>query len=291
MTEYSTSNMVTEINGYLNKVNHTFFDAVVKLDHILNNDIEIGIDDERNDVIFRLKLLAHIQDSLYNSDEYSQISLRDLGIAVDYKLALPGTTLDLISVECVKFIQSFNEFGYTSSCKEEMVEYHKLILRIWLYHNSFVSTNDVIFRGDLTDDYFEWFIYNKLKDESLETRCVGMHDAWALALLYGVQHTGEKYVFNPKKEKGLYPDITDEIDDAIPIINRVNQEIDTTSFGKKDLVKVEFDDLFNVEKRTLRLENRRLVQLVDYNHLTTEEKIKDLVPALVCFYVSNILVK
>ena len=288
MNQYNTSNMVSEMNGYLNKVNHTFFDAVVKLDQILNSDIEK--DDYRTALVFRLSLLAHIQDSLYNSDEYSQLSFRDLRIAVDTKLALPGITLDLISVECVKFIKSFDEFGYTSDRKEEIVEYHKLILRIWLYHNSYVPTDDIIFRGDLTDDYFEWFIYHKLKDDSLETRCVGMHDAWALALLYGVQHTGEKYVFNPKKEKGLYPHITDEIDAAIPIINRVNQEIDTTSFGKKDLVKIEFDDLFNVEKRTLRVENRRLPQLVDYAHLTAEEKIKDLVPALVCFYVTNILV-
>jgi hypothetical protein len=263
---------------YLSKVNHTFFDAVTELNTLLN-----GFNNEKENILRRVRMLSHIQDHLYHTDEYSEMGYNDLDEKVDTLMSLEEKkqALDLFS----------STFGYESATIDEEVAFQQIILKICIYHKTWTDEPTPIFRSDYTDDFYEWFIYTKKLDNStLEDRCVGMHDAWALALMYGAQVCEDgTYIFTPKRELGTNPDVTD---DLIPIVNsyetidEINHLLST--IGKKDAIRLEYDDLFNCEKRTLRLESRRLSQLVDYSNLSKEEKIKDLIPAMVCHYVNKI---
>ena len=278
-----TSFCDSSLSGYyLSKVNHTFFDAVTALNTLLN-----GFNNEKEDTLRRVRMLSHIQDSLYHSDEYSEMGYNDLDEKVDTLMSLEEKkqVLDLFSTT----------FGYESATIDEEVAFQQIILRICIYHKTWTDEPTPLFRSDYTDDFYEWFIYTKkLENETLEDRCVGMHDAWALALMYGV-HVCEDgtYIFTPKRELGTNPDVTD---DLIPIVNsyeNIDETIDEinnllSTIGKKDAIRLQYDDLFNCEKRTLRLESRRLSQLVDYSNLSKEEKLKDLIPAMVCHYVNRV---
>ena len=276
MSSYFHSNVS---GNYLSQVNHTFFDAVTTLDTILNGLYD---ENEKQNILRRVNMLSHIQNHLYHSDEYSNMSFIELDAAVNNLLTLE---------EKEKSIQLFGDtFGYHSTNVEEQEAFQKIILRICLYHKSWVDEVITTFRSDFTDDFYEWFIYTrKLDNASLEDRCVGMHDAWALALMYEV-HVCEdgKYIFVPKRELGTKPDVPDE---SLPIINDYNigQMYDFLStYGNKEPLRIQFNDLFHCEVRTVRLESRRLNQLVDYSYLSREEKLKDLIPAMVFYYVNRV---
>ena len=261
-----------DINSYLNKVAFTFFDAIVALDHLVNDEFY----PDKDEILMKIALLAHIQDSCYHSDQYSKMTVDELKLVIETQFGDMNTSM---------IITQFDKFEYVPSSPEEEQFFHSIILRIWIYRNTFVHNNEQPFQSSWTDDYYEWFVYNKLKNASVEDRCIGMHDAWTLALLYGIQYNGEKFIFSPKKENGLHSEVTEEIDTKIPVINDPENMIDTSLLQKKDLIKIEFYDMFNVEHRTLRLENRRLTQLVDYAILSKEEQVKDLIPAMVCFSI------
>lgn len=270
----------SNVNGnYLSNVNHLFFDAVYNIDQILNGHYDTN---EKEVILKRIRMLSHIQDHLYHTDEYTEKSFLELDAVVNNLMS---------QEEKQQTIQLFSSFGYESTMVEEEEAFQKIILRICIYHKSWVDDQEIVFRSDMTDDFYEWFIYTKrLENASLEDRCVGMHDAWALALMYGV-HVCEdgKYIFTPKIELGSNPNVPD---DSVPILNAYENidEIDNflSSVGKKEAVRLQFNDLFYNEMRTLRLESRRLVQLVDYSNLSREEKIKDLIPAMVCHYVNRV---
>lgn len=273
----------SSLNGaYLSNINHTFFDAVVNLDQLLN--YHYNDNDKNKDILARIHKLSYIQDHLYHSDEYSNMSFIELEAAVN-QLMTPE--------EKVQTIQLFdNSFGYESTTVEEEEAFQKIILRLCIYSKSFANEPkpEIRFRSDWTDDFYEWFIYNKLANAPLEDRCVGMHDAWALALMYGV-HVCEdgKYIFVPKRELGSNPDVPDE---SLPILNDYENIDDINNFlstvGKKEAVRLQFTDLFNGGVKTIRLESRRLSQLIDFADLSKEEKLKDLIPVLVCYYVSKV---
>lgn len=278
------STLAININSYLSEINHTFFDAITSLNDLLN-----GLhwnESEKLCVLKRISFLAYIQDHLYHSDKYSEMSFIELNSAVDNEvgLELKNATIQVFD----------NTFGYDSTSIEEEEHFQKLILRVCLYHRQWVQSSNeenIVFRSDFTDDYYEWFLYtNKLEDKPLEDRCVGMHDAWALALMYGVHCCEDgKYIFTPKKELGANPDVPDE---QLLIVNDTNLEEEVEkmlpTILPKSAVRVQFNDLFHGEIRTMRLEKRRLSQLVDYADLTKEEKIKDLIPVIVCHYVNKV---
>lgn len=280
----SSFTVANTINSYLSQINHTFFDAITSLNNLLN-----GLhcnESEKLCVLKRISLLSYIQDHLYHSDKYSDMSFLELNSEVDNEL---GVELKNATIQVFD-----NTFGYDSTSIEEEEHFQKLILRVCLYHHQYVQSSNeenIVFRSDFTDDFYEWFLYtNKLKDKPLEDRCVGMHDAWALALMYGVHRCEDgQYTFIPKREWGSTLDVPDE---QLLIVNGhdVEEEVENTlpTILPKSAVRVQFNDLFHGEIRTMRLEKRRLSQLVNYADLTKEEKIKDLIPVMVCHYVNKV---
>ena len=144
------------------------------------------------------------------------------------------------------------------------------------------------FRSDFSDDYFEWAILWDLYGTTVAKQCVGAHDAWTLALMYYAEKVDEKWVLNPKKEKGCNSVL---IEEDIPVANVANEKGQYPSIehlGPKDLVKIEFVSAMDNTVKHIQLEKRRLTQLVDYSHLPEEEQIKDQVPVLVSHYIRKL---
>jgi hypothetical protein len=216
-----------------------------------------------------MSLFAHLQDGIYcSSDDEETINQKYESCFRSQK----GKE---------KFEKLFEPFDLTNP------SIYKIVKLVMVFHCSWDNYYPE-FRSDFSDDYFEWAILWELYDTTIAKQCVGAHDAWTLALMYYAEKVDEKWVLNPKQEKGRTPENA-FID--IPVVNVTNEKAQYPNIehlGPKDVVKIEFVSAMDNTVKYIQLEKRRLSQLIDYSHLSEEEQIKDLVPVIVSHYVRKL---
>ena len=257
---------ITLMNVYLNKVNAKYMQDIHSFHRILNRDSS-----KIEEINFNhwMSLFAQLQDGIYccSYDEETINQKYDSCFR-----SQKGKE---------KFERLFESFDLTNS------SIYKIVKLIMVFHCSWDNYYPE-FRSDFSDDYFEWSILWDLNGTTIAKQCVGAHDAWTLALMYYAEKVDEKWVLNPKKEKGGNP----EVDwNDIPVVNVANEKgqyPNIDHLGPKDLVKIEFVSAMDNTLKYIQLEKRRLTQMVDYSHLSEAEQIKDQVPVIVGHYIRKL---
>jgi hypothetical protein len=263
---------ITQMNLYLNKVNNQYIQDIQSLDRILN--MESSTIEEVN-FNHWMSLFAHLQDSIYCS------SLDEETINKKYDSCFRSQKGK------EKFERLFESFDMFEGFDLTNPKIYNIIKLIMIFHCSWDNYYPE-FRSDFSDDYFEWSILWNLNGSPLTTQCIGAHDAWALALMYYAEKVDDKWLLNPKKEKGCQQE--NFIND-IPIVNVINKEGNYPNIdhlGPKDLVKIQFVSAMDNTIKHIQLEKRRLSQLVDYSILSEEEQVKDQVPVIVGHYIRKL---
>jgi len=275
-----SASQMEQLNTYLEKVNNTHSVAVEYLNHKINK-YESKM--EHYEFLRQCSLIAYLQDQIYCS------SLSEADIEHRFKMCFHEKLTPSEYRETVKyFIDLFPHFDVTN------VVVLRIIKLLCIYHAEYNGQYPRSFDTDKVDDCFEYYLLKRIDDEEVEEKCVAAHDAWTLALMhntvYRVPSYGQTnlYHFIPKKEGGVSYSDRPEWEASLPVVNvrLENGEFpNIDSLGPKDLVRIQFYSSINKKLDYIRLEKRRLAQLVDYSLLSTEEKTKDMVPVLVCYYV------
>ena len=275
-----SSSQMEQLNIYLEKVNNTHSAAVEYLNYKINK-YESKM--EHHEFLRQCSFIAYLQDQIYCS------SLSDVDIEHRFKMCFHEKLTPSEYRETVKsYLELFPHFDVTNGTVL------RIIKLICIFHAEYNGQYPRSFDTDKVDDCFEYYLLKRFYDDEIEEKCVAAHDAWTLALMYNtvykVPSYGQTnlYHFIPKKEGGVsYSDLP-EWEASLPVVNELleNGEFpNIDSLGPKDLVRIRFYSFINKKMDYIRLEKRRLTQLVDYSLLSTEEKTKDMVPVLVCHYV------
>lgn len=263
---------ITQINVYLNKVNAKYIQDIHSFHRILNRD---SSKIEELNFNHWMSLFAHLQDGIYCS------SFDEETINQKYESCFNSQKAK------EKFEKLFGQFDQIIPFDLTNPKIYNIIKLIMIFHCSWDNYYPE-FRSDFSDDYFEWAILWDLYGTSVSKQCVGAHDAWTLALMYYAEKVDDKWVLNPKKEKGRNPEIDVS---EIPVVNVANergQYPNIDHLEPKDVVKIEFVSALDNTVKYIQLEKRRLTQLVDYAHLSEEEQVKDQVPVIVSHYIRKL---
>jgi hypothetical protein len=263
---------ITQMNVYLNKVNVKYTHDIHSLNRILNRD---SSKIEELNFNHWMSLFAHLQDSIYCS------SFDEESINQKYESCFRSQKGK------EKFERLFGSFDGFEGFDLTNPKIYDIVKLIMVFHCSWDNYYPE-FRPDFSDDYFEWSILWGLNGNSLSKQCVGAHDAWTLALMYYAEKDEDKWSLNPKQEKGCRPDIDS---DEIPVVNVANEKGEYPNIdhlGPKDVIKIEYGSVLDNTIKYIRLEKRRLSQLVDYSNLSEEEQIKDQVPVIVSHYIRKL---
>jgi hypothetical protein len=275
-----SASQMQQLNTYLEKVNNTHSAAVEYLNYKINK-YESKM--EHREFLRQCSFVANLQDQIYCC------SLSDADIDHRFKNCFHEKLTPAEYREAVKkFLERFSHyFDVTNGT------ILRIIKLMCIYHSEYDGNYTKSFDTDKVDDCFEYYLLKRICDDEVEEKCVAAHDAWTLALMhntvYKVPSYGQTdlYHFIPKKEGGVsYADLP-EWEASLPVVNvqLENGEFpNIDSLGPKDLVRIRFYSFINKKMDYIRLEKRRLAQLVDYSLLSTEEKTKDMVPVLVCYY-------
>jgi len=263
---------ITQMNVYLNKVNAKYTHDIHSLNRILNRD---SSKIEELNFNHWISLFAHLQDSIYCS------SFDEETINQKYESCFRSQKG---KEQFERLFGSFDGFEGFDLTNPKIYDIIKLIM---VFHCSWDNYYPE-FRPDFSDDYFEWSILWDLNGTALSKQCVGAHDAWTLALMYYAEKGEDKWYLNPKQEKGCRPDIDSN---EIPVVNVANKKGEYPNIdhlGPKDVIKIEYVSALDNTIKYIRLEKRRLPQLVDYSNLSEEEQIKDQVPVIVSHYIRKL---
>lgn len=263
---------ITQMNVYLNKVNAKYMQDIHSFHRILNRESSMI---EEINFNHWMSLFAHLQDGIYCCSYDEETINQKYDSCFRSKKGKE------------KFEKLFGSFDGMEQFDLTNPKIYNIIKLVMVFHCSWDNYYPE-FRSDFSDDYFEWTILWDLYGTKIAKQCVGAHDAWALALMYYAEKTDEKWVLNPKQEKGGNPHI--DLND-IPVVNVANEKgqyPNIDHLGPKDVVKIEFVSAMDNTVKYIQLEKRRLAQLVDYSHLPEEEQIKDQVPVIVSHYIRKL---